>query len=82
MKYEALPIIVDAWEILEVQQTMNRMYVLTLKDNPNKETATPEMTARMLPTPGDFWVVTGDGYKYLNPRNVFLSKYRPQRQKK
>lgn len=32
--------------------------------------------SRFHPRVGDFLVVTGDGYKYLNPRDVFIKKYR------
>jgi len=39
--------------------------------------ATPEMTSRMTPVVGDYWVVQSDGYAYLNPKNVFERKYSP-----
>lgn len=37
--------------------------------------ATPDMTSRMTPVVGDYWVVQSDGYAYLNPKNVFERKY-------
>jgi hypothetical protein len=38
-------------------------------------TATPDMTSRMTPVVGDYWVVQADGYVYLNPKNIFERKY-------
>ncbi len=40
--------------------------------------ATPDMISRMTPVVGDYWVVQADGYIYLNPKDVFLRKYRPK----
>lgn len=40
-------------------------------------TATPDMTSRMTPVVGDYWVVQSDGYVYLNPKSVFERKYSP-----
>lgn len=34
-----------------------------------------EMTARMSPNPGDYYVIAADGYVYLNPKKVFEDKY-------
>jgi hypothetical protein len=39
--------------------------------------ATPQMTARMEPKVGDYWVIQSDGYVYLNPKEVFERKYEP-----
>jgi len=50
---------------------------LTLEDGSVFE-ADDGMTARYTPVPGDFLVVQEDGYTYLNPREVFERKYRPQ----
>jgi hypothetical protein len=35
----------------------------------------PNMTARMTPKPGDFWVVYDDGYHSLSPRKAFIEGY-------
>lgn len=40
-------------------------------------TAKPEMTSRMTPVIGDYWVIQSDGYIYLNPKEVFERKYHP-----
>lgn len=45
-------------------------------DDGSRRHATPGMCSRMTPKEGDFWVVQSDGYEYLNPREVFLRKYR------
>lgn len=77
MKYVANPVEVDAFEILQVKlsPTVEHGFLLHL-DNGNQATATAEMCARMLPAVGDFLVIQSDGYVYLNPRAVFLRKYR------
>jgi hypothetical protein len=77
MKYQANPVIVDAYEITHVSElTENGSRWLALKDAPG-HFATAEMMSRMTPAVGDFWVVQSDGYVYLNPRDVFLRKYAP-----
>lgn len=83
MKFVANPVIVQAWHIESVaeQREPNGGLKLTLdskdaNENPIVVTATPEMLARMIPQPGDYWVVQEDGYTYLNPKDVFERKYR------
>jgi hypothetical protein len=74
-KYIANPIAVDARVIVEVGEPAadgDRNVVL---DDGSIVIATAEMTARMTPHKGDFWVVQSDGYAYLNSREVFLRKY-------
>lgn len=46
-------------------------------ENGKVVTATPEMTSRMTPVVGDYWVIQSDGYIYLNPKAVFERKYSP-----
>lgn len=83
MKYVANPVIVDAFEILQVKPVVvdkpelltAGSYILHL-DNGNQMTATAEMCARMTPAVGDFAVIQEDKYVYLNPRAIFLRKYR------
>jgi hypothetical protein len=81
MKWEANPVIVDAFVIKEVGpvQSDGSVY-LAVEDNTGmyrQEIATAAMLARMMPVIGDYWVVQEDGYVYLNPKQVFERKYHP-----
>lgn len=91
MKYQANPVVVDAFVIKEVnsvprptidelEEILNKgkepVNGLLLKlDNGDEVNATPEMTSRMTPVTGDYWVIQSDGYVYLNPKEVFERKY-------
>jgi hypothetical protein len=84
MKYIANPVIVEAFEILEVhdgdRQDMDKTpeYRLVIggpKSSERNVIATSEMTSRMTPKVGDYWVIQADGYVYLNPKEVFERKY-------
>jgi|GEM_PF-2323706 len=79
MRYRAKPVIVHAFRILAIRQLSTvdpSSLVLSLEDNQTVH-ATPEMTARMKPVVGDYWVLQADGYVYLNPKDVFERKYEP-----
>ncbi len=77
MKYRAKPVIVEAFQITNVGPfDHNNNLALTLTDGA-VVTADPGMYARMLPKTGDYYVIQNDGYRYLNPQHVFLSKYEP-----
>jgi hypothetical protein len=79
MRYIANPVEVEAFRIVaigtsrahgdEVLETR-----IELEDG-RWVTATGEMTARMFPRVGDYWVIQSDGYIYLNPKAVFERKY-------
>lgn len=73
MKYKAKPFFVEAFVI--VRTNVTKEGVVCKLDDYREVVATPEMTARMHPRVGDFWVVQDDGYVYLNPRHVFERKY-------
>lgn len=75
-KYTANPIEVDAWEIGDVSpvDSKGNIYVKLINGEQSKEIAA-SMTSRMFPSIGDYLVRTPDGYEYLNPKAVFLSKY-------
>lgn len=88
MKYEANPVIVDAFVITHVDRT--KLYAnigMTDADQGGQPCAScicedgkirlagPEMVARYFPSPGDYWVIQEDGYEYLNPKAVFERKY-------
>lgn len=75
MQYQAKPVIVTAHKIIEVRnRDGNNNVPLTLETEERVE-ALPDMTARCNPKVGDYWVITGDGYIYLNPKHIFEAKY-------
>jgi hypothetical protein len=81
MKYQANPVIVDAFVIQKVEggePTVSDPAAMGMKitlDTGSVVTASPGMTSRMTPVPGDYWVIQSDGYMYLNPKDVFERKY-------
>lgn len=80
MKYQANPVIVDAYKIVGTGEVIKADPPLPLNlalDNGENAVATPEMQSRYIPTAGDYWVVQSDGYIYLNPKDVFERKYSP-----
>jgi hypothetical protein len=78
MKYTANPVEVDAFKIVKVEDGTRYDVAYTLElENGRIVQATSEMTSRMTPQIGDYWVVQGDGYIYLNPKAVFERKYSP-----
>lgn len=77
MKYQANPVIVDAYKIVSVGQPGHEAGIACALDNGENAIATPEMTARYIPKADDYWVVQSDGYFYLNPKDVFERKYSP-----
>ena len=77
MTYRAKPVEVEAFEIGHVGPEMvngNRIVKLI---GAGTAVATPEMLARYTPVEGDYWVIQGDGYEYVNPKAVFERKYSP-----
>ncbi len=79
MKYQANPVIVDAWKITQVVPLPGYATIACLLslDNGMVSRATHEMCARMKPVAGDYLVQQADGYLYLNPADVFQRKYSP-----
>jgi hypothetical protein len=81
MRYQALPVIVDAFEIEEVLPGPEAVRkdcasgVQCRLSSGLTLIATAEMLARYSPVVGDYWVVQADGYAYINPLDVFLRKY-------
>lgn len=76
MKCIANPVQVEAHKIVSTSNPDNNGMNLALENGQNVH-ATVEMLARMMPVPGDYWVIQADGYIYLNPKEVFERKYRP-----
>jgi hypothetical protein len=75
MKYEAKPITVEAHKLVSRGAADADGNVHCALENGDNVTATAAMTARFLPSPGDYWVIQEDGYVYLNPAAVFERKY-------
>jgi len=78
MKYIANPVEVDAFRIMSVSKRLDDPNWYVTVEGGNTMIATAEMTSRMTPVPGDYWVVQSDGYVYLNPKAVFERKYSPK----
>jgi hypothetical protein len=82
LKYIANPVEVDAFKILSMGPKCmieGQIDAIMLAiDNGESVIATAEMTSRMTPKPGDYWVIQSDGYIYLNPKEVFERKYHPK----
>lgn len=88
-KYQANPVIVDAWKIVKVEAQLERggkddvaamkltHVVVRLDGEDDAVYIPPEMLARMTPVPGDYYVKQDDGYVYLNPKEKFEHKYSP-----
>jgi hypothetical protein len=82
MKYQANPVIVDAFKIVSVGEPsahdgIGWWSVNLALDNGENVTADYKMLARYVPAADDYWVVQSDGYIYLNPKDVFERKYSP-----
>lgn len=75
MKYQANPVIVDAWRITTVRVLSPGCVAVTLENWPGVVHCGAELTARFTPGVGDYWVMQADGYCYLNPAAVFERKY-------
>jgi hypothetical protein len=75
MKYRANPVEVIAFKISSILETDGCGNTELLLENGNKVVAIPEMTSRLKPSIGDYWVQQEDGYIYLNPKQVFERKY-------
>ena len=77
MKYQANPVVVDAFKITKVMDGSQDHPMILQLENGKLVSPNAGMTARMIPAVGDYWVIQSDGYIYLNPKDVFERKYRP-----
>lgn len=75
MKYQANPVIVDAFKIQEISQDLEYNCLRLRLDNAEFVRTEEGMTSRYFPQIGDYWVIQDDGYKYLNPKDIFERKY-------
>lgn len=76
MEYVANPVRVQAFVITAVEQPDRAGGIEIRLEDGRKEFCDFGMTARYLPKEGDYLVIQQDGYKYLNPKEVFERKYR------
>jgi hypothetical protein len=77
MKYQANPVIVNAFKIEAIDQPNSNGSRL-IRHEEGQMFAHGEMFARINPVIGDYLVVQEDGYVYLNPKAVFERKYSPE----
>lgn len=77
MKYQANPVIVDAFKIIGIEPMENGDTIIRMEEQKDEFIATKAMTARIDVKIGDYMVVQSDGYIYLNPADVFKRKYSP-----
>lgn len=75
MKYQANPVIADAFVIVKVEGHIIPSGLKLTLDDGSIKTATEPMCSRYTPVVGDYWVVQEDGYVYLNPKDVFERTY-------
>lgn len=76
MKYQAKPVVVDAYVVSSVgpkDDSGGAELFFMHKAEPTHADA--GMLARYTPVPGDYFVIQSDGYGYVNPKDVFERKY-------
>lgn len=78
-KYKYKPdLTVEATEILNIEYLEDKgsgVLHLIKCDNGESYRLSDSETARYEPKIGDYYVKTTDDYRYLNPKNVFESKF-------
>jgi hypothetical protein len=77
MQYKANPVHVDAHIIISVGPVLPDGSMHCALQNGRSAIADKGMISRFIPQAGDYWVRQGDGYEYLNPKDVFERKYSP-----
>jgi hypothetical protein len=77
-KFIARPVEVDSHKIMEAGAPLADGDQALVLENGITVTATSEMTCRMKPQPGDFWVISEDGHISILPKRVHEKRYRPE----
>jgi len=78
MKYCVKPTVtVTAYKIKAVTKTNDGRTLIELDDGNPPFQLQEGQISRMKPAVGDYYVITADGYEYLNPKDVFEGKYEP-----
>lgn len=76
MKYRIRPdYICAAFRITEIRGRWENGNIALTLENGDQVEALKDMTARMQPKVGDYWVIAPDGYVYLNPKKTFEEKH-------
>jgi hypothetical protein len=75
LNYIGNPVLVTAEKIVSVSTVLDDGSVHLALGNGENFTADKTMTARYVPVEGDYLVTQEDGYRYLNPKDVFERKY-------
>ena len=80
MKYQANPVIVDAYVIIRVSpiDPEGGMTVFTEDGQVRIANYIPipkDGDYWAIPKDGDYWVIQSDGYEYVSPKAVFERKY-------
>lgn len=81
MKYRANPFKVEAHRIIEVRGIWGNGNAALTLDNGQEVEALPNVTSRVNPKPGDYWVIHEDGFVCLSPKTVFEKMYQPVKRK-
>lgn len=77
MKYIGKPVEVEAFIIISVGAVLSDGTMHLALQNGSNYRADKGMLARYIPEAGDYLVIQADGYKYVNPKDVFERKYAP-----
>lgn len=77
MKYQANPVIVEAFKIVDVGQTDGNGDSPCALENGENVLATPQIKARHHPLVGDYWVNQDDGNRCPIPKAIFERRYSP-----
>lgn len=67
---------VTAHVITDVYKNSDGTFLITINDGNPQFPLKDGQAARMEPQVGDYYVITDDGYEYLNPKAVFEAKYK------
>jgi hypothetical protein len=78
VKYVTRRCVADVHAIMEVGTPHADGDQALVLDNGITVTATHEMTVRIKPQPGDYWVIQDDGYISVLAKRIFQKRYRPE----
>lgn len=73
----ANPVRVNAVQLVSFGGSTDTDDIIGYDAEGNSYTITAAMRARYEPESGDYFVTQEDGYRYVNPRDVFERKYQP-----
>jgi hypothetical protein len=73
----AKPVRVNASRICNASEINEKGVMLVLTEDNNWHELDASMLSRYAPVIDDYIVIQEDGYKYVNPKDVFERKYSP-----